>query len=257
MASTGCLLPLDDVAYCRDVLNGECDEDLDARLAQQASELGIDIDFEDLASSMSSTTISEPLAPRLSHSTGPTSCSSSECRPVTQSSDTSPPPTPSIPSTIPKKHRLSFRGIRKTFKRKTGSFSTTDSSPSIFQATGRSPMQITSSPVSPQDRSLAWSPTQSFSKLFPDDVTTVDKDAVRRTRDCFELQILMRRQLDERNRFLDFQHQMRKRLLGQQLAAKESLQEDHAEQVQKMYDHVGILSFLSTTTITNFYRMKF
>lgn len=259
---------LDEAAYSHHVLHGEAEEELDRKVLQEASELGIEArlpSVENPTSSVSATTISsDALGQRLSHSTGPTSCSSSDHRPITQSSDISPPPSPSVLSELSeKKHRLSFRGIRKIagFKRRSSGPSPkplgrADVSPSIFQSTGRSSTYRTNgnnastatSPVSPNDRDLIlpWcfqTPFQSVSQLFPDEEVAkskaCDKDAMQRTQDCHELQTLLKEQLEECNRFLDFQHQSRRRLRAQQALAMQILRDEHSSHVQKMCEHVS------------------
>lgn len=256
--------PLDETAYSREVLNGELEDNLDTKLSQEAIELGLDLQLpavRAITSSMSVTTVSsDPPAQRLSRSTGPTSCSSSDHRPITQSSDISPPLSPSIQSEPPeKKHRLSFRGIRKMAGFKKRSSGSMENGPSIFQPTGRSPAykqngnstNTMNSPVSPHSRDLTlpWcsqSPFHSVSQLFPDeDMGTVkawDKDAIRRTKECHEMQILLRRQLVERDNFLDFQRRSIKRLRGQQASAKQALQEEHSDHVQTMHEHVSTVN---------------
>ncbi|KAL9105645.1 MAG: hypothetical protein Q9227_009224 [Pyrenula ochraceoflavens] len=229
--------------------------------------------IDKLASSISTVTIdSDPAlqsleTSHLSRSTASTSCSSSEHRPFTQSSylseaGTSPPQSPSILSmSSDKKSRRSFRGgiLKMTgFKRRRSSgapsitsFSEVigESAPpsvnaskiAVHKSCQAEPRSERLMPPQGQDLSLPWrrsTPLPSVTQLvYGDGVsssTNVDADAVKRTRECKEIQTLVSKQVDERSRFIDYWSKSIKQIQSQHDTEKRRLRTGHAAEIQKL-----------------------
>ena len=270
--------------YAREVLgltDQETENVIDERLAKEAAEFGISLPLQDLdklASSMSIATIDPNPTfqssdkSRLSHSTAPTSCSSSENRPFTQSSyrseaGTSPPQSPSILSvSSDKKNRLSFRGsiLKMTgFKKRRTSNAPSitssidgnvDSAPPSANASrtavyrpNRGEQHI-ETPISTrnQDLTLPWcssTPLPSVTQLvYGNELSspnTDDVDAIKRTKESKEIQSLVSRQVEERTRFMEYWTRSMKQVQSQHASIKRRVQREHAARVQKMRDDVS------------------
>ena len=242
------------------------EEGVDKRLALEAHDLGIDSlpilkasKLDSLVGSLSATTIgSDPcnqgsVQSRLSQSTGPTSCGSSERRQVAQSPykpSTSPTHsvTPSILSAEEK--RSSRHSLRASIKKMTGFrkrksglhgshhvLATIDGNATTLPADRRSVNDGERSPISVKSYTSSSSAPVS---IGPDDKATAeDETAMRRTMDASELQSLRERQLEERERFLAYQRDCLGRLREQQKLAKRKMHDIHVQAAAEMEEKVG------------------
>ena len=224
---------IDEEAYSTTVLrlpSNVTEDGLDQSLSNIAQELGLATPrppslLNGLASSLSATTIGSEHNNQgsvLSQSTGPTSCSSSERRPVTQSSAShlsqkSPTQsiTPSTTSDNEKRRGLGFRnGIRRMtgFKKRRSVVSTPSALMSIAgnsmaaRTSDRMSMQSgLKSPASIKSNQNTWSSPPSAANLHHEETSLPeDKDAIQPARECKELLDLQKQHLDERLRFLEF-----------------------------------------------------
>lgn len=247
---------IDEEVYRTTVLHlplDQSEEGLDEQLHQESHALGIsppqvNVQDEGINSSLSGTTINSDSTKQpslLSPSTAPTSCSSSEHRPITQSSMpfTNPPPTSQAPSIMlePQRKRSSaFRaGLRNRMaglkRRKSPITPTRDNitsnvmlSPESEKASVNSGMK---SPGSIKSSKSSWSSPVSAAKSSYESAPSVDHEAFRQSTECPELRSLQILQMAERSRFLDFEQH-----LLNELNTRRNLIKD-----QKMRGHRDIL----------------
>ena len=231
------------------------EDDIDERLERQVQDLGllppqVSADAAGISSSLSASTIasdSNKQASILSQSTAPTSCSSSEHRPLTQSSvasqrSASISEVPSIFSEVEKRRSSGFRiGIRKmaTFKKRRSVApssatltkinndrnETHDSDHVSLKSGLKSPGSIKSSKSS-------WSNAVSATKSSYEQPSVSDPEAVRRGLECKEMLDLRTVQLQERERFIEFQQT----LITQLRATRDAIISEKREQHQSIID---------------------
>ena len=243
------------------------EEDLDARLAQEAHDLGlmplqIPTDIDGIASSLSATTIaSEPnhQSSILSESTAPTSCSSSERRPVTQSSqlsDKSPTQsnTPSIISEFDKRRGSSGSGFRKGFRKMTGfrkrksimlDTSAVNSIQSHIDRPNGNRYSIQSevrSPGSIKSSKSSWSVPPSATKPSFEQAMAIDAEALQRTMESKELLGLRSSQIEERDRFIQYQRSALAQLRSQHITAKSNIIKEHRRVIDEATERVRYMT---------------
>jgi hypothetical protein len=203
------------------------EDDLDDQLLHESHSLGIippqvSADIEGMTSSLSATTIgseSNNQGSLLSQSTAPTSCSSSEHRPMTRSSIRSgnSGPASQAPSMIPETQRKRSSGFRTGLRNKMAGFKrrrsptspTLDSitsnvihSPESEKVSVKSGMKC---PGSVKSSKSSWSSPVSVAKSSYESAPSVDQEALRRSMECSELLNLQILQMAERSRFLNFE----------------------------------------------------
>lgn len=234
------------------------EEDIDAQVAHEANLLGlmpqqVSNDIDGISSSLSATTIaSEPNhhTSILSESTAPTSCSSSERRPVTNSSrlsDKSPSQsnTPSILSDIDSRRGSTGSGFRKGFRRMTGfrkrksvvlDTSAVNTIHSQIDRSNGNRYSIQSdirSPASIKSSKSSWSAPPSAIKQSFEQSRPVDPEALQRSKDSKELSDLNSMQLEERDRFLQYQRDVLIKLRTQHTALRSQVVKEFREAVEE------------------------
>lgn len=234
------------------------EEDVDAQLAQEAQDLGlmplqVPTNIDGIASSLSATTIASDLNNHgsiLSESTAPTSCSSSERRPVTQSShfyDKSPTQStaPSIISDIDSRRGSGGSGFRKGFRKMTGfrkrksvvlDNSAVNSIHSHIDRPNGNRYSIQSevrSPVSVKSSQSSWSAPPSAAKQSFEQTAPVDQDAIQRTMDSKELLDLRLIQTEERDRFVQYRRDALAQLRSHQMSTKLNILKEHRRIVEE------------------------
>ncbi len=223
---------IDEEAYRAVVLRSPLDvteDELDHRLELEARVVGVQCrppHVDPLTSSTSAATIASDFEkPRsaISQSTDPTSCSSSERRHTFQSPDIHLLPisptrsvTPSLYSYTEKTTSAVRNGLRRMsiFRKRSPRRSSAAVTPASIEQGGNgvgaadqgSRKESLESPLSTTSRKSSWS--TSIPLMTKDTVgesSSDDKEAIRRTQQCVELQELQIQQRDERDRFLEFQ----------------------------------------------------
>lgn len=227
--------PLDEKTYRTVVLRSSpelTEDELDHVLKLEAHVLGLQFPpqpVNSLPSSISASTMtSESHKPRstISQSTVPTSCSSSERRHTYQPSHTNSPPrfasrsvTPSLFSYTEKRvsaFRDGFRKIEMFRKRMSGIPSVAMAPRSTEQAVVEDAASVgqestkgtLENPASANTSKSSWStsPTPLPSVHASNgEEEEEDQDAIRRTRDCVEFQVMQAQQRDEKARFFEYQ----------------------------------------------------
>ena len=205
----------------------QTEDGLDEKLQQEAHSLGLlppqlSADIEGMTSSLSATTLasdSNNQASLFSQSTAPTSCSSSEHRPMAHASTRSvaagqtSEPTRTLSETQRRRSsgfRSSFRNKMAGFKRKKSPSSPTlrsirtnsISSPDGDKLSIKSGMK---SPGSAKSSKSSWSSPASAVKSSDDSVPPINQEAHKPTTERPELQSLLDSQSEEKGRFLDFE----------------------------------------------------
>ncbi|KAI1628772.1 hypothetical protein EDD37DRAFT_644558 [Exophiala viscosa] len=235
------------------------EDDLDDRIALEAQSLDllpvhVTPDIDSLTSSLSTTTVtSESInhSSVQSQSTAPTSCASSEHRPVTRSSypsERSPThsESPSSRSQPDKKRNSPLkRGFRKMTgfrKRRSGSVALTSptlSSISSDADTNRgeeAPVDMRG-PLSIKSSKSSWSQPLSATKSDYDSSAPVDQEAVERSMESKDLLNLRMSQLQEKARFLEFQASLISQLAARKEQKKSQKRMEHdkiiADQIHK------------------------
>jgi hypothetical protein len=228
------------------------EEEVDAQLVQEAQDLGLMLlqvptDIDGVASSLSATTIASDQNHQtsiLSESTAPTSCSSSERRPVTQSSqfsDKSPiqSTAPSIISENDSRRGSTGSGFRKGFRRMTGfrkrksiilDTSAVNSVHSQIDRPSGNRYSIQSevrSPASVKSSKSSWSAPPSATKQSFEHAMPVDPEALQRTMESKELLALRSKQVEERDRFLQYQRAALAQLRSQHITTKSTIMKEH------------------------------
>ena len=270
---------IDDEAYRTAVL---ClsppltEEDVDAQLAQEAQELGlmplqVPISIDGITSSLSATTIaSDPnhQSSILSESTAPTSCSSSERRPATQSSRISDESvtqskTSSITSEFDTRRAIGGSGFRKGFRKMTGfrrrksimlDTSTVNSIHShVDRPNGKrySMQSDVRSPASVKSSKSSWSVPPSATKPSFEQAMAVDPEVLQRTMDTKELLDLRSKQMEERDRFIRFQRSALAQLRSQHIAAKSNIIKEHRQIIEEATEKVSSMICDVFTVDTN------
>ena len=227
------------------------EDELDEHLQQEAHNLGllpprVSAEIEGMTSSLSATTLSNysnKQASLLSQSTAPTSCSSSEHRPMTQSSIKSgnsgqTSQTPSTMSETQRKRSSGFRnGLRNKMaglKRKKSPESLTLSSivdDSIYSP-GSDNVSLKSgmkSPGSAKSSKSSWSSPVSAAKSSYESAPPVDQEALKRSMDCSEMLNLQNLQTEEGVRFLDFEKYLVEELRTRRESIKEERRQGHRD----------------------------
>lgn len=241
------------------------EEEIDAQLVHEATLLGlmphqVPSDIDGIASSLSATTIaSDPNhhSSILSQSTAPTSCSSSERRPVTKSSrfsEKSPPPsnTPSILSDVDSRRGSTGSGFRKGFRRMTGfrkrksvmlDTSAINSIQSQIDRPNGDRYSIQSdvrSPTSIKSSKSSWSAPPSATKQSFEQSTPVDPEALQRSMDSKELLSLRSMQIEESERFLQYQRDVLNKLRSQHITSKSSIIKEYRQAVEEATQKVRV-----------------
>ena len=221
---------IDEQVYCAFVLqlsHPQTEDGLDEKLQQEAHSLGLlppqlSADIEGMTSSLSATTLasdSNNQASLLSQSTAPTSCSSSEHRPMTQPSTRSVAAgqTSEPPRTLSETQRRRSSGFRSSFRNRMAGFKRkkSPSSPTLrsirtnsISSPDRDKLSIKSgmkSPGSAKSSKSSWSSPASAVKSSDDSVPPINQEAHTPTTERPELQSLLDSQSEEKGRFLDFQ----------------------------------------------------
>jgi len=219
------------------------EDEIDETLAQEAQDLGLmpaqcPVDIDGIASSFSATTIASDAnhhSSIISQSTAPTSCSSSEHRPTTQSSfqsDKSPPQSaaPSVLSDLDKTRDSGFRkGFRRMagFRRRrssiTASSTFTGINREMADTANSDRMSIKSDlkgPASIKSSKSSQSSPPVATKSNYEQPTSVDNEAFKRSMDCKDMLDLHARQVEEKNRFLEYQRAVLTHLRAQHQSAK-------------------------------------
>ena len=209
---------------------GATEDELDHVLELEAGVLGLQcppLPVDPLPSSISASTIASDYpkpSSAISQSTAPTSCSSSDRRHTYSPSPTnslqrfaSRSMTPSLFSYTEKKasaFRNGFRRMEMFRKRMSGISSvafTPRSTDQVLKDTAgveqESIKETLESPASTNSSKISWPtpPSPPLAKTTTRDDGEEDKDAIRRTMDCVEFQVLQARQRDERDRFFEYQ----------------------------------------------------
>jgi hypothetical protein len=246
---------IDDETYRTHVLHLSpplTEEDIDAQLAHEAYLLGLmppqlPTDVDGIASLLSATTIaSEPNhhTSILSESTAPTSCSSSERRPVTKSSrlsEKSAPQsnTPSILPEIDTRRGSTGSGFRKGFRKMTGfrkrksvmldtsAFNSIHSQIDRSDGNRYSIQSEVRSPISIKSSKSSWSAPPSATKQSFERSLPVDPEALQRTMESKELLNLRSLQIEERDRFLRYQRDVLDKLRSQHIVSKSNMVNEH------------------------------
>jgi hypothetical protein len=218
---------IDEHVYCTTVLHlapSLTEDDLDEQAQLESRTLGlpppqVSNNIEVVISSLSATTISSGSIKQdslLSQSTAPTSCSSSEYRPMTQSSIWSgnSGQISQKPSTMSETQTKSSLGFRNGFRNKMAGLkrkksptsmsiaSTIVVSPENDKVSLKSGMQ---SPGSAKSSKSSWSHPVSLAKSSYESAAPIDAEAMRRSTDCLEMISLKKLQMEERSRFLEFE----------------------------------------------------
>jgi hypothetical protein len=218
------------------------EDEIDEILAREAQDLGLmpipPVKIDGIASSISATTIESDAnhhSSIISQSTAPTSCSSSECRPTTQSSfqsDKSPTQSaaPSVLSDLDKTRGLGFRkgfrrmaGFRKRRSAITTSSTLTGINREMADTANSDRMSIKSDlkgPASIKSSKSSWSSPPVATKSNYEQPTSVDNEAIKRSMDCKDMLDLHARQLEEKKRFLEYQRAVLTHLRAQYQSAK-------------------------------------
>ena len=236
--------PFDEQTYriqVRCIPASQSDYEVEEELHQQALKEGIELprsfdEVEAITSSMSGTTIlsenTNMQGSIMSQSTAPTSCSSSERRPVTS---TSPPRSdvlidsqPKATSDAQKKRNSIFRSrVRRIVgKKKRGSIDAELGSESNNVSDIQSPTLIESRPDSASPRSPAS--VRSFKSAWSNQVivpkisyeSEQDSTALKRSLENREISDLQKAQQAERNRFSDYRDQLLEQLRQERDDAK-------------------------------------
>ena len=205
------------------------EDDLDDRIALEAQGLGLlpvqpTSDIDGVTSSLSTVTFGSDSTKQgssiQSQSTAPTSCDSSDYRPVTQSSrvpeqEISRPETSAALHDNEKKPRSPFRrGFRKMagFRKRRSAVLSTPTLSSINSAAGSNTsgeLSIKSDlkrPLSLKSSKSSWSQPISATKSTYEDQPWIDPEALNRSMGSAEMLHLRKTQYDEKYRFLKFQN---------------------------------------------------
>lgn len=218
--------------------SAQSEKDLEEDLHRQAQNEGIELphsidEVEAITSSMSGTTILSDHT-TMSQSTAPTSCSSSERRPVTGSSmlSTDSQPTvqdPSSPRGFDKKRNSIFRsGVRRMvgLKKKSSSGNSSPKAWSPDMSTGNSPVDsevqlrhtVAQGSASVRSEKSAWSNGVNPPKNSYDD--ELDPAVLKRSIECKELLELQKVQQAERDRFVEYRKQLLEQIRSDHDAAR-------------------------------------
>ena len=290
-AGRSIFIPVDEEAYRVKVLKltgATTEDDLDRNLTDEALELGLlesspSVQFsksvDQLTASLSSATVASDsnnmssTQSRFSQSTDPTSCSSSERPPITQSSVMSQKsPTPSVTSANDDAHsrRVSIKdSFRKSFgfrKRKTDS-------PSRSQALASLDRNIVPQSNGPQSNG-AKSPTGSIGKrssLRSGSIprSSSSKTALQLVRDdrqvdgpdaswsgSADLETLRKHQAEERSLFTDFRRNAIASIRLQHQVAKEEMLENNIRMEHETREKVSISLALTRICVTELQRVQ-
>ena len=255
---------IDEEIYRTTVLRlplGSTEDEMDESVAQEAHNLGLAPvrpinDIQGITSSLSGTTIASDSIHQgsiVSQSTAPTSCSSSEHRPVTQSSQVSErslpaSKAPSFTSETEKKPYSAFRkNIRKMAgfrKRKSATLSTSTLPGMItISKTANGDHLIVKSdlksPASGESGKSSWSTPVSATKFSYEQPPPPDDDATRRSMDCTDMLRVRNCQLEERLRFLDFEASLIRELRTRRDTLRSTRKQVHARIVEEQIAKVG------------------
>ena len=257
---------IDEQVYCTTVLHlppGQTEDEVDERIHQEAQALGllppqVAADTQGMASSLSATTISSESNKQgsvLSQSTAPTSCSSSEHRPMTQSSIRSghsgqTSQTQSFISDTQRKRSSGFRnGLRNRmagFKRRKSPTSLSSIPSDIIRSVeSDDKASITSGMKSPTSvksgKSSSWSSPISAAKSSYESAPPIDQEAVSRSMECPAILDLQKLQAAEKTRFLDFEKYLLAELRAQRDALKDDKRRGQSETVESRQSKVSFL----------------
>jgi hypothetical protein len=250
---------IDEKSYNNLVLNlppTMSEDEIDDRITLEAQNLGLlplqlTSDVDGITSSVSTMTIASDSIRlgSVQSQSAPTSCSSSEHRPMTDSSNLSGQTSPERSSRLDDDKKRSSP-LRSTFRKMAGfrrkrSVAMPSSEAAAFDSdidiNGSEATSIRSdirSPGSIKSNKSSWSQPVSVSKDVPEYKKPVDADAVKRSMECEELSNLRAIQQDQRLRFLQFQTSLISNLRAQQELAKNQrrLEQDKsiAEQIEKV-----------------------
>lgn len=267
MSSTASGWKIDGDEYTTNVLRlaeDDTEDALDQRLALEAHELGLDplpmlkaSALDGLTASLSMTTIGSDsnkqslTQSRMSQSTAPTSCSSSERRqPVPAASIAERSPTLSVNSALPDEKHSSRHSLRASIRKMTG-FKRRKSSvdqrnsplasidSNIASSPSRNPTKGgVKTPTSTKSHTSSLSNPSSVSS--EDKLTVPDEDALRRTMEAAEILTLREHQLEERFRFLQYQRICLDHLRAQHKSNQHNLHDMHAEAAIETEEKVRI-----------------
>lgn len=223
-----------------DLQGGETEEALDRRLDREAAELGIHVEttlqltpVHGLGNSVpaltpSSVALEPSLSSRVSQSTHPTSCSSSEQQAVTKSSSLS---TSSIPSATPSllshsSKKSSYLKIKRSFRRISGF----RRKKALGHLSPALPSIIPKAPMAVRDEQNVLAKVVSLKKLsiseqreglkdvilaseqFALAVPAIDPAATRRSLENGQLKTLRAKQIEEQTRFTELQQEQQREL---------------------------------------------
>lgn len=255
---------IDEQVYCTTVLqlsHPQTEDGLDEKLQQEAHSLGLlpprlSPDIEGMTSSLSATTLgsdSNKQASLLSQSTAPTSCSSSEHRPVTQASirSVAAGQTSESPTTMSETQRKRSSGFRSSFRNKMAGLKRkkSPSSPtlrsirtdSIYSPDGDK-LSIKSgmkSPGSAKSSKSSWSSPASAVKFSYESAPPINQEAHKPTTESPEMLGLVDSQSEEKGRFLDFETSMVAELRAQRDTIKHEMSQAQRNVLDEKQAKVG------------------